>query len=228
MSTSDSSASPASDTQEVEGPSSFLGSLWRWLTSPMVATLSGIVGPLTAFLGITVAVALSSSWFNWFNNALSDLGVSPAALFFNGGLIACGLLTLPFALRLTIILRGNHRLIGTASGLLLVASMLFLVGVGVFTEDAGDIHKIVSVIFFVTLLLSGIAAGSTLILNPSTRLYGALAVSLSLTSTAVWAIYWLLHPWGGVAIPEFISAITAYLWVAPLNIYLYRQAIPRR
>jgi len=226
MSSPADSGSPSPSIHEKREKSSFPANLRRWLTSPVVAIVSGLAGPLTAFLGIALAMALSSSWFSWFDNALSDLGVSPAAPFFNGGLILCGIITLPFALRLTLILRQRHPLPGIISGLLLTASMIFLIGVGVFTENAGRIHGAVSVLFFVTLLLSGLAAGVTLALDPSTLLHGVLAIALSLAATITWILYWLLQPWNGVAIPEFISAISAYLWVIPVDIHLYRQEAP--
>jgi len=69
-----------------------------------LAELCGVIGPIIALAFIAFAIAYSP-WFNWYTNALSDLGVGEAALIFNLGLIVGGVLTTIFAIGMMQILR---------------------------------------------------------------------------------------------------------------------------
>src|SRR3990170_1527124 len=69
-----------------------------------IAGLCGIVGPIISLSFIEIAI-IYSPWFNWFKNALSDLGVHEAALIFNSGLIIGGILTTIFGIGLMQIFR---------------------------------------------------------------------------------------------------------------------------
>jgi len=211
-------------------------SLRRLATSSRVAAIAGILGPLVAFVGIAVAILMSASWFNWVTKALSDLGhpfmlggshgilgLNLAAPIFNGSLIACGLITLPLAIRLIILQRELKSALGMLGGILLIIAQAFLIGIGIFNESAGDIHFLVSVGFFVNILLFGLVYGVMMMRASKTRLFGIYTFVLAFVSAAIWILYFTpLTLWTGPAIPETISAVATLAWVFPLCVRLYR------
>ncbi|MFX1475098.1 MAG: DUF998 domain-containing protein [Promethearchaeota archaeon] len=208
------------------------------LTSARFAAVCGILGPLVALTAILVAIGMSASWFTWFDNALSDLGhpymlggggsggtpgVNLAAPVFNGGLIACGIITLPLALRL-ILQRDHKSTLGSIGGVLLLVSQFFLISIGVFNEAFGRLHGLVSVGFFVTVLLFGVIYGITMALAPETRWFGIFAFFLALAGAIFWGAYFFdLVPFTGVAIPEIVSVAAVIVWVIPLCLRLYMR-----
>jgi hypothetical membrane protein len=199
-------------------------STWNFLMSNRFAAICGLLGPLIAFIGIAVSISLSLSWFTWFNNALSDLGhpSRPVAPIFNGGLILCGIITLPLAFRLILLQRSQKSIIGIIGGFFLLLSQFFVIGVGLFNEAFVGLHYAASVGFFVSLLLFGLIYGVTMMRIQDTRLVGILAFLLAFISAATWvAKFANLLPWTGVAIPEIISAIAIFVWVFPVCIRLY-------
>ena len=214
--------------------------VWRFFTSTRFAALGGIIGPIIAFIGIFVSIAISGSWFNWYTNALSDLGhpsrlggssgipgFNPAALLYNGSLIVTGLLTLPLTFWLIYHQRGESSILGMLAGIILFIAQLFLISVGIFHEEFGDLHGAVSVGFFVFILLAGMTYGIRLLLTPENRLFGIVAFGLPFISAIIWAVHILLPgvlPWTGVAIPEMISAIVSVGWVLPLAFRLYIES----
>lgn len=208
----------------------------EFIISSRFAGLCGILGPLIALIGIIAAIAISP-WFNWFTNALSDLGhptmiggsngvpgLNPAASIFNTSLILSGLFTLVLTLWLI-----RHQLfevsvIGVIAGILLTIAQFFLIAIGVFHEGFGFTHFVVSLGFFVTLLLAGMIYGVRLMQEKHLQLIGIIAFILALISALIWVAYYLsVLPFTGVAIPEIISAITAIIWVYPLCILLLMQ-----
>jgi hypothetical membrane protein len=207
-----------------------------FILSSRFAGLCGIIGPLIAITGITVAI-LISPWFNWFDNALSDLGhpwmlggsngvpgYNPAAPIFNAGLIITGLITLVLTLWLIRYEYFERSSLGVIAAILLTISQFFLIGIGVLHEGYGNLHFIVSLGFFVTLILAGIVFGIRLMLEKETRIYGIFAFILAFISMLVWVVYYLgFTIFTGVAIPEIISAIAAMIWVFPLCIRIILQ-----
>jgi hypothetical membrane protein len=83
---------------------------------------------------------------------VSDLGVGAGASFFNAGAIIAGILSIPFAVTLAIVLRPSR--VGIAGSILLALAGFFLMGVGIFTENAGGTHWFVSISFFSLALIS--------------------------------------------------------------------------
>lgn len=169
----------------------------------MRARITGLGAAWIAYVFIASAIALAP-WFNFYNNALSDLGnyVRQGALaaVFNLGLIASGLLA---AITALLFIRGRTTRLVLPWSLLLLVAGLDLVLVGVFSEDFGEIHGVVSVALFtlfgLTLLVYGVCAYLM-------RLWGAATYALAafLVSVAVWTISW---PWRGVAIQELIASL---------------------
>jgi hypothetical membrane protein len=169
-------------------------------------------------MSIMIAILLSSggstpssNWFTWTGNALSDLGhpiLHPtSAIVFNSGLIIGGVVTLFFALGLGISVKKNIiALVGT--GILFIATVA-LVCVGLFNETYSPWHYLFSVTLFASMALSLLVIGVAMAINRPTRWFGIATLLLG----AVAASPWLLMSWAHPAIPEAISAMTAYVWV---------------
>jgi len=182
-----------------------------------LAGVCGVIAPLVALSSIFLAIAYSP-WFNWTDNALSDLGVGTAAFLFNSGLIVGGLLGLVFSLGMVQVLR--KRVLGLAGAFMLVLAAVSLVGVGVFPETAGRIHFYVSVAFFAfgpsSLLLVGIALAR----ESSWRKLGVFSVLTGAFAVAVWAVP---YPYRGVAVPEMLASLSTSLWFIILGVKLFMQ-----
>jgi hypothetical membrane protein len=99
-------------------------------------------------LGLVVAEALYPS-YSISANYISDLGVGPSAIYFNSSVFLMGLLLMIGAYFLQ---RAFDYKVLTV---LLVLTAIGAMGVGVFTEDFGTIHMVVSLIAF---LFGGLSA----------------------------------------------------------------------
>jgi len=99
-------------------------------------------------LGIVVSEALYPG-YSVSANYISDLGVGPSAIIFNSSIFLLGLLLLVGAYFL------QRAFDYTVLTVLLVLTALGAMGIGVFTEDFGTIHLIVSLIVF---LFGGLSA----------------------------------------------------------------------
>lgn len=177
---------------------------------------------------ITPAITLSlillsisySPWFNWSENALSDLGVHEAASLFNSTLMMGGFLTLVFA---TGLLQTLHRTkTGFTGAIIFVVGALSLFAIGLFPETAGRIHLYVSVSFFASAILSMLIIGVALV-KVSERNLGLFSVFAGLFAAAVWIVFWSI-PHDGVAIPEMLSSLATSAWSAIMGARLLMQA----
>ncbi len=104
-----------------------------------------------AVIGLTVAESVYPN-YSVSQNYISDLGVGPAALIFDPSIILVGLVVLATAWFL-------FRAFGDRSLSIVVAlAGVGAIAVGVFTEDFGVIHPLVSLWTFVFIALSAILA----------------------------------------------------------------------
>jgi hypothetical membrane protein len=85
------------------------------------------------------------------NNYISDLGVGPSALIFNSSIILLGFMTVAGTYFIYRVFRSRLLLV------LLTLAGIGAMGVGVFTESAGQIHVVFSLITFLFGGLSAIA-----------------------------------------------------------------------
>ena len=140
-------------------------------------------------------------WFSWTDNYLSDLGVAEGSeLIFNGGLIAGGIL---FLLLISGIKEYLPERNDTSLALYtLAAGALALICVGIFDEDAGSIHFIVSVLFFALSAIGLIMLGRSERKHGSKR-RGSVCMALGAIMAAAWALPW---PGTGGALPEIVGA----------------------
>lgn len=179
-----------------------------------IAGLCGVIGPIISLSFIALAIAYSP-WFNWFKNALSDLGVGEAALIFNSGLIVGGVLNTIFAFGLMQILR--KQVLGLLGASILILSAISLCAIGVFPESAGRIHLYVSISFFALLAISLLIIGAALVQDSSQRYLGL----YSILTVVVAAIAAVAVPHQGAAIPEIIGSLAASVWSIVFSIKLF-------
>jgi hypothetical membrane protein len=106
------------------------------------------VGSSQFVLGLVVAEALYPG-YSISKNYISDLGVGPSAIYFNSSVFLLGLLMMVGAYFLQ---RAFDYKVLTV---LVVLTAIGAMGVGVFTEDFGAIHVVVSLIVF---LFGGLSA----------------------------------------------------------------------
>lgn len=166
----------------------------------------GLLSLIIAYSSIALSISVSP-WFNWVENALSDLGARPpSSPIFNLGLMLSSILALLFSIGLRRLYRGTSGAVGIA---LYALSTISLFMIGFFPENAGIIHYYVSVAFFVFVALTLIAFGIyNLISRPRSITMGIVLLVLSVLAIVVW-----LFPWKGVAIPELISSLTISTFV---------------
>ncbi len=169
----------------------------------------GILGILIPFLFITIAIAMSP-WFSIFDNALSDLGNikrnGQIAYVFNIGLILGGLLISLFSIRLLL----EHIKTSNKYWLIsLVISSIFLASIGIFPEDAGSTHFLVSVSFFIWLIIT-LALFFSITIRTGASYVTYIALTMLALNILTWIIPW---PWKGVAIQEAIASLSAAIWL---------------
>jgi len=166
-----------------------------------------VITPVITLSLILLSISYSP-WFNWSENALSDLGVHEAASLFNSTLMMGGFLTLVFATGLLQTLRRTKT--GFTGALIFVVGALSLFAIGLFPETAGRIHLYVSVSFFASAALSMLIIGVALV-KVSERNVGFFSMFAGLFAAAVWIVFWSL-PHRGVAVPEMLSILAASSW----------------
>lgn len=186
-----------------------------------VTGIVGIIAPFFVFACITGAI---TSWpsFNWFSNALSDLGVrwGLTATLFNVGLVSGGFMFIVFSAGLLSLLGGSW-LGKVGVGLFLVACIA-LVGIGVFNETFSPTHYIVSVTFFVFMPISLLVLVGALLLKDKRNL-SLLTLALGVVAAAPWVLEFSVHYVSGVAIPEFVSGLAGAVWTVVLGYVMLEE-----
>ncbi|WFO76004.1 DUF998 domain-containing protein [Desulfurococcaceae archaeon MEX13E-LK6-19] len=167
---------------------------------------TGLLGPLSAFMSISIAIAYSP-WFSWSRNALSDLGHSTrsgVAPIFNFGLTLAGVLIIIYCV--------THLYRKTVSSwFIMTMSGFFLILIAVFDEVYGKLHFIVSLLFFLT----GTLGSLVFYLEKK----NPLAITGFFISACVWIFYYYIPKIVdvgisvGISVPEFISSIAISAWL---------------
>ncbi len=220
-----------------EQPSSESLGINNFLQSPKFAALCGLLGPIIGFISIGMAVAISTSWFDWFTNALSDLGhpfrlggmngipgVNPAAPIFNGGLLLAGVVSLIFAIYLFWSNLKTRDILCLIGSIFLFLAMANLAGVGIFHEMFILPHIITAFGFFITVSIAPFFYGVGKLLDPASRLMGIFVLVIGLVMTiSFWGSLYLPTPWTGAAIPEILLAIIGYIWILPIAFQVYQR-----
>jgi hypothetical membrane protein len=187
-----------------------------------VSGVCGVLGPIIGFVCVIFAVA-SYSQFNWFNNALSDLGVveGMTTVLFNFGLIVSGVLTFVFGLGLFALL--HRRVLGVSGALTFVLCACALTLIGIFSENARPMHYYSSVVFFALFPISMFVICAEF-LSSSRQKMGLFTFVAAAFAAIVWAVQFAVRPFQGVAIAETLSALAASVWVVVLGFTMFREA----
>ena len=176
----------------------------------------GIIGPIIALAAITVAITLSLSWFTWEGNALSDLGNYnnglSAAIVFNVGLVLAGIVLFAFTFFFTRRITDLPTRIGMIPFFI---ALCFLIGIGVFSENAGSIHFTVSVGFFGSFPFAMWLVGLGLLRFRKLWWFSIISIILPFFSIYMWTSWFggLFPFWTGNAIPEITTALTGIGWL---------------
>ncbi len=178
----------------------------------------GYLIPIVSFGGIFLAI-LVSPWFSWTKNALSDLGAHAGSdIIFNSSLIISGILFLTYSIHIYI---KHENTIAYVGAFFISLSAVFLTLIGVFPETYGDIHYTVSVGFFVTLPIGILLYSGYLALETKDKKLFLFGVLVFLLSIIIWSYPWKKAGITGVAIPEFLSALVAVLWLIYYNYLVF-------
>lgn len=188
----------------------------------------GIVGVVVSYSLIALALASSSSWFNWYNNALSDLGNTASirslnsAPLFNSGLVLGGALVFVFSVLLARAAQLSWKYMTWCVPLALASADLSLIGV--FNESYGMVHLVLSVIFFFLTALTLFLFSYVSFPLGSPRL-GAISLALGVFCSAMWVARF---PWQGVAIQEASTSLASAIFVVLVSARRGRQLEPTR
>ena len=168
---------------------------------------AGLVAPLIAYSGILTAIYLNRSWWRLTDNAISDLGKVglPHNWLLNVPLVITALLSIYYALGLRDIARNS---VEKAGIWILIAGFVFLALIGLFPEGTSP-HYSVSWGFFLMAGFGVLIAGAGMGLSGDR---GMLYFTVVLFALAWILSIWAMRTFKGVAISEFIGALTITTW----------------
>lgn len=202
------------------------------LTEMPKSNLRGLIAPLIALVAISLSILISPE-FSWFENALSDLGHYTrtdlgnfqlvSAIIFNSGLIITGLLELSYVVPL---IKKQNDLVNRLGLSVFGISALFLVLIGIFSENFSPTHFLVSVGFFATFPFAMWIVGVGMLRYRNLWWFAIISVLLPFVSLYVWwGTYAGMMPWSGVALPEIITAMSAIGWIWIINWLEFRNGL---
>jgi hypothetical membrane protein len=179
----------------------------------------GVMAPIWFVVLYLTAISMDHG-YAFYRDYLSDLGVGRGALAFNAAVVGAGALTVAFALLgLAPALRRDWA--GRGGPLMLAAGGAFLTCIGVFTEDAGPIHYVVSVGFFMSVLVA------LLLLAIALWRSRALGRVVAAVTTAALALGAAMLLWGFNPQTETVAVLTEVAWGESLAIALLLRALGR-
>lgn len=176
----------------------------------------GVVGPVVFMVLYTIA-AVGDPEYVFFRNYLSDLGVGSHGAFFNSACMIAGALTIPFALfGIRPALDGG--IAANAAVSLTVIAGVFLIMVGVFTEESPDMHTIASYGFFLSMLAALFCYSFTL------HYSGSLDRFVGELTKAVFGLGVLLVVLGGFCPEtETVAVLAIVVWGLVVAVTLLRR-----
>jgi hypothetical membrane protein len=194
------------------------------IIQPSMAYSNRAIAGTLVFVGVTqfaIGMIVSEALYPGYSvadNYISDLGVGPSALIFNSSVFLMGLLVLIGAYFLQRAFRFELLTV------MLVLTAVGAMGVGVFTEDYGVLHVIVSLITF---LFSGLSAIFSVLCSRVHRFplvkmpFSAISVVLGLMTLAALVLFGMGEYFGlGVGGMERMIAYPAVMWGAGFGGYL--------
>ena len=176
-------------------------------------------------LGLIVSEALYSG-YGISDNYISDLGVGPSSMIFNSSVFLMGLLLI---IGTYFLQRAFHFELLTV---MLVLTAIGAMGVGVFTEDFGTIHAVVSLITF---LFSGLSAIFSVICSYVHKFslvkmpFSAISVILGLITLGALGLFvGKIYLGLGVGGMERMIVYPVLMWIAGFGGYLIAYPEERR
>ncbi|UCE09364.1 MAG: DUF998 domain-containing protein [Candidatus Thorarchaeota archaeon] len=161
--------------------------------------------------------------YSWFENALSDLGSwyrtdlgelqVVSAVFFNGGLIVTGLFLLYYS---QYFIRSLKDLPTKVAMIAFACTCVFLVGVGIFSEDFRLQHFIAALSYFLTIPIALGLVGLVWLRHKEIRWFAV--VSLILAFISYIAIF---QSWASIAFRELGEALIAIGWLWTVDFMHY-------
>jgi hypothetical membrane protein len=186
----------------------------------LLGAACGIAGPVAFLVLYGTAMAIDRDYV-FFRDYLSDLGVSAGAWAFNSAVIAAGALTVAFAaLGIWPAFRAWRWTWGGPA--MLMVGGAFLVAVGIFTEDARPAHYIVSVSFFMSVLV-----GLGLLALAMWRT-GALGSVAAAVTGAAFVLGLLMLLFGFDPRTETVAVIAEVFWGLAIALVRLRQLLSSR
>ena len=178
-----------------------------------VYPLFGLSGSFLILMGCWVAKRMftgkEGESFSLTNHFISELGereISKAAVLFNTLIVIGGILYIPFVISVGLILNSTWGMLGAIAGTL--ASISFIL-VGSFSRDALTLHRVVSVIYFISGLLMLFFFTIAIFVQPSTRQVIPLPINLiGVTAILCYADFLILisHKTDRNNFPSYIPA----------------------
>ncbi len=157
------------------------------------------------FIVLYVAAMSLDSGYVFGKNYLSDLGLSEGANEFNAGLIVAGALYVLFSVFGFGPTLGANWLGRLSTGLMILSAVL-LISIGIFTENSGDIHRVISYSFFLETLVTVAVVDFALLRTRALGTYGVAVTTASL-------IFGLaLLPFGGTPLVETLAVLDIISW----------------
>ncbi len=172
--------------------------------SRIIGASFGILAVLSFVVLYSIA-AFSDPEYVFGEDYLSDLGVGRAAWAFNSALILSGAFLIAFTLF------GMRPILGKALSsraceALLVLCGMFMIAIGVFTEDYGDLHGLFSYALFLTFLVTLLALAISL---HRSQALGRMGVAVTDTAFLVGIV---LVFFGATPLVETVSVLVIIAW----------------
>jgi len=179
-----------------------------------ISGISGILLPIILIIFMAVCL-LQNPWFNWMENAISDLGTTQGSpLLFNTGVILLGILLLLFSIGVIIRLKNDYLL-----PKILFVSSFFLMGAGIFPLP-GNLHIFTSSVFFISFIIFFLAFALKYIEDKSYKNLSKIALIIVLISILA-PVFLSINK--GIAIPEMLILIPGFLWCLIFGFHIIRK-----
>jgi hypothetical membrane protein len=177
--------------------------------------LVGLFGPLTTILLILLDIKMSS-YFSWYSNSLSSLGIHKYYFLFDSAVMIGGLSVCAFAIMLYKKLAVKF----LSMGIIIIGSIsLFLIGI--FNENYGNLHLGIAIVYFIATPV-GIIIFSFYRIRHYISYYGFFSGFTSL-GTIIFGILVLLGYINikiGLSVTEMAEAVLLASWSGLLGLYL--------
>jgi len=180
--------------------------------------ITGIIGPLTTLSLIFIDISLSS-YFSWYVNSLSSLGIHNYYYLFDSAVIFEGVMNTIFAISLY----GIYPIKFLSIGMIIIGS-ISLFFVGIFNENTGMLHLTFALLYFIVLPL-GIIIFSLFHISKYVCIcgYAIGAISLITIISGIFIDFHYINIKIGLSVTETIEALLLGSWSIIMGIYTIKN-----